>query len=63
MKNSKSEKLNLEDLQVQSFVTSLDSEVEKNVLGGLDTDPSHTTIHTDPVLDPDHCAAKEVRAI
>ncbi len=52
MKNSKKEKLNLEDLQVQSFVTSLDSEVEKNVMGGLHIDPSHPT-HTEP-SDPLH---------
>lgn len=57
MQKSKNAKLTLEDLQVQSFVTSLDAEVEQKVMGGDLTDPSHTTIHTDPILDPDHCGS------
>jgi hypothetical protein len=58
MQKEKNEKLTLEDLQVQSFVTSLDSEIEQKVMGGARvTDPSHTTIHTDPILDPDHCGS------
>lgn len=53
MKNQKKERLNLEDLQVQSFVTSLDSEVERNIMGGAMADPSHVT-HTVKTTDPQH---------
>ncbi|NQX37460.1 hypothetical protein SAMN05421820_103555 [Pedobacter steynii] len=37
-------KLNLEDLQLESFVTSIDSEVAKRLSGGLGnvSEPTHT---------------------
>jgi hypothetical protein len=43
MKNSKS-KLSLDELQVESFVTSMSSEVSQRIAGGLGevTHPTHT---------------------
>lgn len=43
MKNSKS-KLTLDELQVESFVTSIDSEVSQHIAGGLGliSHPTHT---------------------
>lgn len=48
----KNEKMTLEELQVQTFVTSLDSEVEKHVMGGRQTDPSDHPTHTVYTTDP-----------
>ncbi|MNR24845.1 hypothetical protein D3C85_1419520 [compost metagenome] len=48
-------KLNLEDLQLESFVTSIDSEVASRLSGGLGnvSEPTHTEPtddhHTPPV--------------
>ncbi len=54
MKNSK--KLSLDELKVQSFVTNLDAENQKNVMGGRFHDPSHDT-HTEfsDELHPEEC--------
>ncbi|PKV52594.1 hypothetical protein ATE84_4714 [Aquimarina sp. MAR_2010_214] len=41
MKNSKS-KLTLDELQVESFVTSISSEVSKHIAGGVLAHPTHT---------------------
>ncbi|MET3114170.1 hypothetical protein AAKU52_001903 [Pedobacter sp. CG_S7] len=43
MKNSKS-KLSLDELQVESFVTSIGSELSQRIAGGLgvETHPTHT---------------------
>jgi hypothetical protein len=51
----KKERLSIDAFKVQSFVTSLENGNE--MMGGLKADDSHTTIHTDPVLDPEHCDA------
>ncbi|MGO4292144.1 pinensin family lanthipeptide [Chitinophaga sp. RAB17] len=42
--NSNSIKLNLEDLQLESFVTSIDSEMAQRLAGGLGSleHPTHT---------------------
>ncbi|MBB5638557.1 hypothetical protein HDF26_004763 [Pedobacter cryoconitis] len=56
MKNqSEKIKLNLEDLQLESFVTSIDSEVAMRLSGGLGnvSEPTHTEPtddhHTPPI--------------
>ncbi|MCW3466697.1 pinensin family lanthipeptide [Chitinophaga nivalis] len=46
-------KLNLEDLKIESFVTSLDSEMNKRLAGGL-AGASHPT-HTEPTDDEHPC--------
>lgn len=58
MKNqSEKIQLNLEDLQLESFVTSIDSEVAKRLSGGLGnvSEPTHTEITDDHHTPPAKC--------
>ncbi|WP_342328851.1 pinensin family lanthipeptide [Pedobacter sp. FW305-3-2-15-E-R2A2] len=50
-------KLNLEDLQLESFVTSIDSEVASRLSGGLGnvSEPTHTEPTDDHHADPVKC--------
>ncbi|GGI23295.1 pinensin family lanthipeptide [Pedobacter mendelii] len=45
MKNNQGLKLNLEDLQLESFVTSIDSEMTARLAGGVGVPVEHPT-HT-----------------
>ncbi len=40
--NNKKEKLSLDELKVQSFVTSIDEEKAQKILGGAAGHPTHT---------------------
>lgn len=50
--NSGKLRLSLDDLKIESFVTSMDSEITSRLMGGLshDTDPTHET-HTERTND------------
>lgn len=54
MKNAEKMQLSIDDLKIESFVTSLDNELSAKLMGGLGLAPQEHPTHTIKTQDHEH---------